>query len=658
MVPPRRSRHDSATVWRLALWATVLTVGALLWLNNSPIHLSTETEQVQGEPSSSSTKSDVLTIIDWRAVYQSESTFRGRDWSAAWLGMLRQTLGPISVATPETVSADTLQSARVIVLTHSVADQIPEALLDRLRQRALDGAVIVVERPGGRLREAFSANGRAGVQTGRSFTHAEGLPDPYRSQLLEMPVQTQYIGSTSPRENARTLLAIDGAPAVYAVPVGEGTVITVDFDIGEQLVGLQQGRPDEDFTVSDAATPTRSDAVPTVDSLMMDPAMAGSSVPWADLLERFIVHGVIGRHTPLAGLWGFPGGASGAVVPLHPDSRLGDGIGWMLDYENRKGATSTLLASIDSGLSAAEAAVVNRQGGHFGLLWRRHGTPAEFTEPWGLQGLKPIARPVTLGGQLERLGKTLPGGASSTVKIAGRWWDRDWAAPFRQMAAHGVEHDVSLEPSKPGYAFGTGLPTPVLDSSGLPLDVYEWPVVVSSNHSDGPDLSQLLEESQKGHHQVLTWSLPPAGFADYPDISRFDAWIDSFGTIRDADHVITDIDSLASYRTKRRRSDITSRLLRDVAPPEGPGGKPAEGDGLLLRVSVETASDRTSLTVPARVGTFAFRQARRRASRVGGELVAQDLTTQTETMAGYRLRRIPLDSGSTRIDVYYAPSED
>jgi hypothetical protein len=658
MVSPRRTRHNSATGWRIALWASVLTVGALLWLNNSPVHLSADAEQAAGEPSSRSTESDILAVIDWRAIYQSESTFRGRDWSAAWLGMLRQTVGPVTVATPETMSADKLQAARVIVLTHSVADQVPEALLDRLRERALDGAVIVVERPGGRLRDAFSANGRAGVQTGRAFTHADGLSDPFRSQLLEMPVETQYVGSTSPRDNARTLLSIDGAPAVYAVPIGDGTVVTVDFDVGEQLVALQQGRPDQDFDVSKRGAGEGSETVPTVDALMMDSALEGSSVPWADLLERFLVYGVIGRYTPLPTLWGFPGGASGAVVPLHPDSRLGDGIGWMLDYENRKGATSTLFASVDSGLSAAEAAVIARQGGHFGLLWRRHGTPAELAEPRGFQGLYPVAWPVTLGGQLERLGGTLPDGPPSAVKIAGRWWDRDWAAPFRQMAAHGIKHDASFEPSKPGYAFGTGLPTPILDASGLPLGVYEWPVVLSSMHSEGPDLTRLLEGSRKGHHQVLTWSLPPASFADYPDLSRFDDWIDAFEAVRRANHLITDIDALADYRQQRRRSTVSSRILRDVAPPEGPGGEPAEGDGLLLRVSIETSSDRTSLTVPSSIDGFTFREARRRASRVGGELVAQGLTTQPEEIIGYGLQRIPLDGGSSRIDVYYAARQD
>ena len=43
---------------------------------------------------------------------------------------------------------------------------------------------------------------------------------------------------------------------------------------------------------------------------------------------------------------------------------------------------------------------------------------------------------------------------------------------------------------------------------------------------------------------------------------------------------------------------------------------------------------------------------------MGGELVAQGLTTQPEEIIGYDLQRIPLDGGSSRIDVYYAPRQD
>ena len=61
-------------------------------------------------------------------------------------------------------------------------------------------------------------------------------------------------------------------------------------------MALQQGRPDEDFDVAKRGAGEGSETVPTVDALMMDSALEGSSVPWADLLERFLVYGVIGRR--------------------------------------------------------------------------------------------------------------------------------------------------------------------------------------------------------------------------------------------------------------------------------------------------------------------------------------------------------------------------
>lgn len=658
MVPSRRSRNESTTFYRVALWTAVAIVGLLAWLDNSPLHLDTDAKQADIAPSVNKKSADVLVVIDWRAVHDSGSTFRTQDWSAAWVGMLQQEIGPVQVLTPGSLNLDRLDEARVVVLTASVSDSVPASLRKKLRRQALDGKLIVVERPDGELREAFSANGRAGPQRGRSLTFARGLEEPYATQLTEMPVDTEYIGSTSPREGATTLLSMDGAPVVYAAPIGDGTVVTVEFDLGEQLVSLQQGRPTDDFRVEGESPAAGDTAPPTVDALPMAPdKTAGAEVPWADLLERFMVHGVIGRYAPLPGLWAFPGGALGAVVPIHCDRRLGDGGGWMLEYEAEQNAASTVLSSVDSGLTAAGAAVMNRRGGEIGLFWRRAGTPEEIEERIGVLGLEPLARPLTLETQIDRLADTIPG-RPRTTKIMGRWWDRDWTAPFLQMAANGIRVDTSYEPSTAGFSFGTGLPFEVLGPNGLPLGVWEQPVVLPAGDTGGPTLDTLLNASRRGHHQVLTWSLPSSAFADYPDMSRFDDWIGSFETIRRADHLITSVSRLNDYRRKRRASRLNSRLIRDASPPKGKGpqkegAEAGSGKGLLLRVSVETADGRSSLMVPARIDGHRFDQARRRASRVGGKLVARKLTTEKESIVGYPVRRIPLESGSSRIDVYY-----
>src|SRR5699024_7943627 len=109
---------------------------------------------------------------------------------------------------------------------------------------------------------------------------------------------------------------------------------TLDFDLGEQLVAMQQGRPTQDYRVrrqqKRANHGPQADA-PKTSALIMDPAMVNNSVPFADLLSRFIVHGVIAQYSPMPAFWPFPGGAKGALIALHEDQSLGDGGGWMLE---------------------------------------------------------------------------------------------------------------------------------------------------------------------------------------------------------------------------------------------------------------------------------------------------------------------------------------
>lgn len=658
-------RQRSAWSYRVPLWGCVLAVAALVYLDASPMVLEPDVSESGGEAITRADTSDVVAVVDYRAIQQSDATFRGRDWSAAWVDMLQQHLGSTSVVTPSSLTSEHLDAARIVILTASVSSRIPAPMRSKLRQFVLQGNLLVVERPDGELRDMFSANGEAGIQTGRNVTFARGIGDPFQSQLTDMPVETEYVGSTSPKDNAETLLAIDGAPVVYRVPVGDGHVVTIDFDLGQQLVALQQGRPAEDFTV---ATGEQSDPSlpPKTRSLVADEAMTGNDVPYADLLERFIVHGALQQKAPVPGLWPFPGEALGTVIPIHPDRTLGDGGGWMLEYETDQGATSTLLSSVDAGLTASGSAVVDRRGGEIGLLWRMPGTPSQHPEAYGFLGFEPVARPLSLERQLAALTDTIPSGRITTTRSTGTWWSDEWARPFRRLAGQGVALDVSYTPDRAGFAFGTGFPYRALDRTGLPLSVREMPVTVPDRRSDGLSLEPLLEASRNGHHQVVTYEIAPASFGAYPDMQRFSDWVESFKAVRRYGHVIRNAAQFHRFWTGRLDSSLESRIIEDAKLPTGDGttattddtdggGKSASSDGeaLLMRISASIARNDISITVPGTIGDREFAQARRRPSRAAGQLITKKMPAERQSIVGYDLRRIPVDAGSTRIDVYY-----
>ncbi|MFW5968962.1 MAG: hypothetical protein ACOCV2_15665, partial [Persicimonas sp.] len=442
----RRRHQGSQTAYRIALWSLVALVGALYYLDDAPWVLDDASETADPEPIEREADSDVLVVVDYDEIADSGDTFEERDFSVAWINLFEQEIGPVSVATPGTLEADQIEKARLIVLTSSVSGHVPEKLRSRFREHALDGDVLVVERPEGEMREDFAADGRAGERDAEAITYARGVEDRFEKHLLEMPLSTQIIGSTGPHERAKTHLSIDGAPAIYATPIGDGTVIVVDFDLGEQLVGMQQGRPGSDFRVGDDGdNPHTSD-------LIAEKNLRTSTVPYADLLERFIVHGVIGYYTPLPTFWPFPGGAQGALVAVHEDRSLGDGGGWMLDYETERGAVSTLFSSVDANLSASAASVIHRQGGEIGLAWRKEATPLEIRERVGVGAFEPLVRPLDLETQVETLEEATSRSVRS-ARVAGGYWDEHWARPFSVMAAEGIRTDTSFTPA-PGAGFG------------------------------------------------------------------------------------------------------------------------------------------------------------------------------------------------------------
>jgi hypothetical protein len=652
-----RRRQSEYTPIRATIWMLAIIVAVIVYLDNSPLQLDNDVELAEGVELTREADSDVLIVLDYDAIRGSGDTFSERDWSAAWINLFEQEIGPTSIATPTSLSSEALDQSRIVVLTASVADQIPADLQARFRKHALDGNLLVVERPQGELREMFSANGRAGARDGQRITFAKGLAEPYNAQLMSMPLSTQFVGSTSARSGAETLLSIDGAPAIYSVAIGDGRVVTVDFDLGEQLVALQQGRPSESFEVAS----NERTLPPKTRDLIMSDKLERNAVPYADVLERYIVWGVIGRYAPVASFWQYPGDAQGAIIALHEDSALGDGGGWMLQHESEQKATSTLLTTVDSGLTAAGAAVIHRMGGEIGIAWKKQGTPNEINRRVGAWGVNPFGRPLDLATQLEELRETLPVNYVRSGRVADSWWDERWDWPFRAMAAQDLRIDTSYDPSpNSGYAYGTGFPFLALGQNGLPLGIRELPVVYPAHAVKGPDLEALLESSRDGHHQTIGWSVDPEMFADYPDMERFELWLEVFELARRHGHIITSATRIDAFQRSRRAGRISSEIVESAQlPGESKLKRNADetredvGFGTLLRITVESKRRGLSIVIPAQMAGREFYTARAGVNRVAGELVSGDIETELEQLTGFDVRRIPLDQGFNTIDVYY-----
>lgn len=632
-MPMELRRKSRAHIpWRIVLWSLVVLVFVLDFLNDTPLHVNTEFPAETPVALTREALSDVVVVIDYEAIQKSPPTFSQRDFSAAWINVFEQELGPVTIATPKTLSQKMIDEARVVVLTSSVSRSVPDTLIKMLRDRVLQNRLLLVmERPEGLLRERFSADGKVQSQRGEAITFARNIADPYRQQLLQMPINVDYVGSTAPLERATTWLSIDGAPVIYDVPIGEGRVVTIDFDFGELLVATQQGRPGDDFQIKRPK--------PHTWDLIADARLKQNSIPFADILERFVVHGVIGELMPLPFFWSFPGESTGALIAVHDDAVLGDGGSWMLRHETDKKAVSTLFTTMDSGITSDGAALVDKLGGDLGLLWRLQETPAEILHTFGVGPIKPFARPTVLEPQLETLRK-LATGPVNTSQIYGHHWTKDWTTPLSALAASGVRVDVSYsQDHQSGYAFGTGLPFLALDSNGLPLSIRELPIVVPHDTRSGPEIGKLLEASSAGHHQAITFSHRPSAFADYPDLTRFNAWLQIFQLAEDHKHPIMSVNQFDQFQRSRRAGSLRTEFnSTDVEAT--------------LRLTAEAKRRDLQLVVPARIGSRNFVRAVPRGTRSEG-FGSAEFKTEATTYTGISVIRMPLNAGFNTIDVVY-----
>lgn len=669
----RTSRSHAA--YRAVLWASVALGLGVFYLGQRPWELEAEEELSEGAEIAREAQADIIVVIDYDTIKNSGPEFEAQDWSAAWINLVEQEFGPVSIATPQSLSNKVLSDARVVILTSSVSSRINDSMMVKLREHLDAGKLLVMERPSGALRETWAADGRAGKRRGQAITFTRDIPAPYQHQIQAMPLSTDYIGSTRAPSDATTLLSIDGAPAIYARPVGDGVVVTVDFDLGEQLVAMQQGKPTEKMRVV-AREKTRPEDPPRTTDLIMDEGLVGNPIPYADLLERFIAHGVIARYAMTPSLWPYPSAADGVMVALHEDDQLGDGGGWMLDHEVERKAVSTLLTSMDSGLTAAGAATIHRKGGDIGLLWQMAYTPAGSFERMGVGGFEPIARPVTLKKQLASLKETLPVSYVRTARISGGWWTEQWDQPFSVMAKQGLRVDMSYEvPRTSGYAWGTGLPFLAMRSDGVPLGMRELPVVFPDRAIEGPALEDMLQASEEGHHMAMTFSMAPSSFADYPDLDRFNEWLAMFDALEKHHHAMTSAYRFDGFMRKRRASSLRSRLVTSAslpvasskptanlpanakkkkkpAPPT-PAPTSSNTDATLLRVTIEAKAHGITLMVPTLARDKRFHSARQRSNRLGKEGSSANLETKAINLIGMPMTLIVLERGFNTIDIYY-----
>ena len=640
MKRPDQRRRMLATM----LLGALLVVGVLGYLNKHPIHLSSGETPLVGAARPTATVSDVLVIIWSDGIEHAADTdqFDDVDWSWAWVDTLESTLGPVRVADPTQIDRQALSDSRFVVITHSAAlcPEI-EGSLHLLEQFVASGGVLVLERPEGGLRSAFSADGRGGMRTPAAISGATGVSPDVDTALQEMPLFTRFVGSTGPVARGETLLSMDGAPVAYRVRRAAGAIVTVDFNLGLAVVSLQQGRPNRDgFEVENAS----GAELPTTLDLTADPVLAEAEVPYADLLEHFIVFIAMGESAPLVGVWPFPGGADGLVVMSHNVESEAETALWMADYEASNEGASTFFLGYQAVPEEDDFLRYSSLDTGFAALWERGDENRTGNRRRvGLGGIRPFSRLVSLADLYSNHSSTMDTPDQIFgVRILDGTWSNEYAEPFEVMAGAGFTYDSTygMRPASivepPAYRFGTSRLFAVLDRNGLPLPLFELPTVISDLTSveQTERLQQFLRRSQRSHHQAFPIHVGSDIFERDVALDVFDAWRRVVDSARRRGHIVMSGEEYVRSELTRRNLALSSRSRR------------TEAGRYTITIDVDMGDSGLWLHVPAEVAGTSFREAHTAAE-------GEALNTREVRVFGLEQVLLQPPSGVSQIEVLY-----
>lgn len=465
---------------------------------------------------------DVALVLSPRRIStQAVGLFGSRDWSAWWMNLLEQEVGPFSLLEAETLGLAELRDRRAVVVPAS-----SWLAMSHDRRRALQeyldrGGVVVAE----------TAPAEAGRLSGPGLVEL-GLPA--TTELVRM--QQGWHGEA---------MALRGST--------------------EPFPGVPPG-----FIQPHALVPAGTPRI--------------ALEPLADRRER-TMWARVEQHAPLPRWWYFPHAAAGVVVSSHDEEGFGDRSVWMSQHEAAAGVRSTVFAIAGAALTRDGAADLLATGSDVQLHWNRGFFGLQPERRLGLGPFQPLVRTLSLAEQQQALRALLPQGAEVELnRNHGLVWDPQWGRSFRILAAAGIVGDSSYGPTGPGrfgYLFGTGLPFRPLDDNGFPLPLHEIPFLFQDDEEFTPALQiELLERSLQGDHQLIMPIYHVNTMARAPSLDRLQGWLELSRRAHEHAHRVMDLGAFLRFWLDRARSPIRSSFRDGTLEVE----VEARTVGLTLRV--------------------------------------------------------------------------
>ncbi|HSG98862.1 MAG TPA: hypothetical protein VLB27_02365, partial [candidate division Zixibacteria bacterium] len=404
---------------RLALISGILmlALGGINYLSFYPLLVEPDEPQVYGAPLLRADGAAVVLLVDTGAIRDAGSTgsFSATDWSYGWLNLLLQEEKRFDIL--DVTSNVDLSRYQLAIFTRSAAPAAPALLRQSHPLR------VVIETPPAATLDSL---------TGGAVTR-DAAPLTVHLDEFDFDVVTDPLTG----DDLRPALTLSGETLATEFTRNDQTVIFTAFDFGALAVETQQGRPNDDFSVTPHVS-KKTGRYPLVTSdLVADSSYFERFTPFFDLFEHRFWSALSGGR-PATPLW--DNSPRGAFVMSHDEEGVGRHAAWMAQQENRWGVRSATLVT-PAAVDSAALAAIYQAGGEVGL----HVDKYSYFDRPGLPGLRPLRTVFPVAEQIRRLKDR---GARELVVNRTHWlqWSDHYTKPLRILAAAGVQLDLSYGP--------------------------------------------------------------------------------------------------------------------------------------------------------------------------------------------------------------------
>ena len=605
---------------RLGMGAYALFAAVILLCGTAILKYINKSKKVNSKEAGidyiKNTKNDFLLIISIDEITKSSSKkkFDLQDWSYAWINALIQEVGSFSSIDIIQFSWDLIKSRRVVIISKSACNRMPTNSIKILNKFVRNGGVLLLEQPSNKFKKL---SGIILSQIKTKPIKVSYIDKDYESYyiLKKMPLATNLNKVLSLSRDVKIIARFDNLPSIVYKHQGKGEVISLCFDFGLQLVSLQQGVPQNNYTVTDKTS--LKDFCESQD-LVLDKSLENNEYPFADILEKLVLE-IINSFQPIPRLWYVKDNYLGAFIMTHDEDYFGDGVKYMLDEEARFKATSTFFVAPSKKISGSILRLLTKNS-EFAIHWDRMEYFLKSIFNNTFDDGKDLKNQINL---LE---------SNYDIKITSNRnhflkWDNHYTNTLRELYNNGINVDSTYGPNNgKGYLFCTSYGFYPLDTNGKPIPILEIPFHTQELRA-GADLDYikcLIKSNQTQYHGIISLLFHPQ--KSLPGMKARSAWLGSIKKARDCGHWITNFAQFYEFFQNRQNTIIKSKF-----------------DSMVLSISADSCG--LSLIVPTNSNRKTINKI-----KINGNSIK---SYKSIKILGFKYHLVILPKGKISLKIYY-----